>query len=136
MIYENGLGILRKIIGRYTNCKHYIAVDLISKHNRKGFRLGRVRYIINQLVTKHTLWRHMKRCDDRLHYDKKFKIFIISIRYINVNKSVFFIKNLLFMNKKLQCIELSQLFNWLSFHLNTLQFIVILWHMTYLDCIQ
>jgi hypothetical protein len=30
------MGILRKKLGRYTNCKHCIAVDLILKHNQKG----------------------------------------------------------------------------------------------------
>ena len=31
----------------------------------------------------------MKRCHDRLHYDRKFQIFIFLIGYINVNKGVF-----------------------------------------------
>ena len=31
----------------------------------------------------------MKRCHGRLHYDKKFQIFIFLIGYINVNKGVF-----------------------------------------------
>jgi hypothetical protein len=31
----------------------------------------------------------MKRCHGRLHYDRKFKIFIFLIGYINVNKGVF-----------------------------------------------
>jgi hypothetical protein len=39
------MGILRKNLGRYTNCKHCIAVDLILKQP-KGPVLGRVRYII------------------------------------------------------------------------------------------
>jgi hypothetical protein len=40
------MGILRKKLGRYTNCQYCIAVDLILKHNQKGSMLGRVRYII------------------------------------------------------------------------------------------
>ena len=31
----------------------------------------------------------MKRCHGRLHYDRKFQIFIFLIGYINVNKGVF-----------------------------------------------
>jgi hypothetical protein len=31
----------------------------------------------------------MKRCHGRLHYDRKFQIFIFSIGHINVNKGVF-----------------------------------------------
>ena len=42
----HGMEILRKKIGRYTNCKHCIAVDLLLNHNQKGSRWGRVRYII------------------------------------------------------------------------------------------
>ena len=38
--------ILRKKLGRYTNCKQCIAVDLILKHDQNGSRLVRVRYII------------------------------------------------------------------------------------------
>ena len=34
------------------------------------------------------MWRHMKRCHGRLHYDKKFQIFIFLIGHINVNKDV------------------------------------------------
>ena len=75
--------------GLYTNWKHCIAVDLILKHNQKGSRLGRVRYIIYSTKMKPTLWRHMKRCHGRLHYDRKFKIFIFLIGYINVNKGGF-----------------------------------------------
>jgi hypothetical protein len=36
-------------------------------------------------------WRHMKRCHGRLHYDRKFQIFIFLIGYINVNKGVFYL---------------------------------------------
>ena len=32
----------------------------------------------------------MKRCHGRLHYDRKFQIFIFLIEYINVNKGVGF----------------------------------------------
>jgi hypothetical protein len=35
------------------------------------------------------VWRHMKRCHCRLHYDRKFQIFIFLIGHINVNKGVF-----------------------------------------------
>ena len=35
------------------------------------------------------MWRHMKRCHGRLHYDRKFQIFIFLIGHINVNKGVF-----------------------------------------------
>jgi hypothetical protein len=35
-------GILIKKLGRYTNCKHCIEVDLILMHNQKGSRLRRV----------------------------------------------------------------------------------------------
>ena len=47
----------------------------------------------------------------KLHYDKKFQIFIFLIGYINIIKGVFLFNYQLFMNKKLQCIELYQLFN-------------------------
>ena len=83
--------ILRKQLGRYTNWRHCIAVDLILKHNHKGSRLGRVRYIICSTNMKPTLWRHIKRCHSRLHYHRKFKVFIFLIGYINVNKDVFFV---------------------------------------------
>jgi hypothetical protein len=33
---------INKKLGRYTNCKHCIEVDLILMHNQKGLRLGRV----------------------------------------------------------------------------------------------
>jgi hypothetical protein len=33
----------RKKLGRYTNCYHWIAVDLILKYNQKGSMLGRVK---------------------------------------------------------------------------------------------
>ena len=46
------MGILRKKLGRNTNCKHCIAVDLILKHNQKGTMLGRVRYIIYSTKSK------------------------------------------------------------------------------------
>jgi len=42
----HGMEILRKKLGRYSKCKHCIAVDLILKHNQRGYRLGRVRHII------------------------------------------------------------------------------------------
>ena len=83
------MGILRKKLRRYTDCKHCFAVDLILKHNQKGSMLGRVWYIIYSTNMKPTLWRHMKRCHGHLHYDRKFKIFIFLIGYINVNKGVF-----------------------------------------------
>jgi hypothetical protein len=35
----------------------------------------------------------MKRCHFRLHYDRKFQIFIFLIEYINVNKGVFCLCN-------------------------------------------
>ena len=35
------------------------------------------------------MWRHMKRCNVRLHYDRKFQIFLFLIGHINVNKDVF-----------------------------------------------
>ena len=34
----------------------------------------------------------MKRCHGRLHYDRKFQIFIFLIGYINVNKGVFLLR--------------------------------------------
>ena len=37
--------------------------------------------------------RHMKRCHGRLHYDRKFQIFIFLIGHINVNKGVFCLIN-------------------------------------------
>jgi hypothetical protein len=89
-----------KKLRQYTNSKHFIAVDLILKHNRKGSRLGRVRYIIYSTDMKPTLWRHMKRCHGRLHYDRKFKIFIFLFGYINVNKC-FLLNNYLLTNKRL-----------------------------------
>ena len=48
MIYENVLwdGNIKKNVGRYTNCKHFIAIDMILKHSLTGSRLGRVIYII------------------------------------------------------------------------------------------
>jgi len=38
MFYENVTwdGICRQTLGRYTNCKYCIAIDLILKHNQKG----------------------------------------------------------------------------------------------------
>jgi hypothetical protein len=39
-------GNIKIKIGRYTNCNHYIAVELILKHKQKGLRFGRVSYII------------------------------------------------------------------------------------------
>jgi hypothetical protein len=87
MFYEHVTwdGIIKKTF----RTKHCIIVDLILKHNQKGSRLGRVRYIIFSTNMKLTLWRHLKRCHGRLHYERKFKIFIFLIGYINVYKSVF-----------------------------------------------
>ena len=42
--------MLRKKLGRYTNCKHCIAIDLILKHNQKVTMLGRVRYIFQLFI--------------------------------------------------------------------------------------
>ena len=52
---QHRMGVLRKNLGRYTNCKHCIAVDLIFKHNQKDSKLGRVRYIIYSTNMKPTL---------------------------------------------------------------------------------
>jgi hypothetical protein len=49
LFYENVAwdGNIKKTLGRYTNGKHCLAVDLILKHNQKGSRFGRViQYII------------------------------------------------------------------------------------------
>jgi hypothetical protein len=51
--------------------------------------LGRVRYIIDSTNMIRLRKRHMKRCHGRLPYDRKFRIFIFLIGYINVNKGVF-----------------------------------------------
>ena len=55
----------------------------------KGFDVGKGQ--IHYLFNKHdpSLWRHMKRCHGRLHYDRKFQIFLFLIGCINVNKGVF-----------------------------------------------
>ena len=53
MLYENVPwdGNIKKKLGRYTICKHCIAVDLILKHNQKGSMLGRVKiYVFIQLT--------------------------------------------------------------------------------------
>jgi hypothetical protein len=58
-------GILRKKLGRYTNCKHCIAVDLILKHYQKGMMLVRVRYIIystNMIRPRDVTWRGFGHC--------------------------------------------------------------------------
>ena len=34
---------IKNNLGRYTNWKHCIVIDLILKHNQKGSRLGRIR---------------------------------------------------------------------------------------------
>jgi hypothetical protein len=50
MKMQHGMGILKKVRTIY-NCKHCIAVDLISKHNQKGTMLGRVNmYLFIQLT--------------------------------------------------------------------------------------
>ena len=41
---------IKKKIGRYTNCKHCLAIDLILKHNQKVTMLGRDRYIIQLFI--------------------------------------------------------------------------------------
>ena len=61
MFYENVSWdghIKKEKIGRYTNCNHCIAVDLISKHNQKGTMLGRVKiYLFIQLTWSDVTWR-------------------------------------------------------------------------------
>jgi hypothetical protein len=52
MFYENVSWdghIKKEKIGRYTNCNHCIAVDLISKHNQKGLLIGKgqTHYLFN-----------------------------------------------------------------------------------------
>ena len=90
-LYENVPwdGNIKKKFKTIYNCKHCITVDLILKHNQKGSMLGRVRYIIYLINMKPASWRHMKRCHGRLHYNRKFQIFLFLIGYINVNKDVF-----------------------------------------------
>jgi hypothetical protein len=46
---------INKKLGRYTNCKYCIEVDLILMYNQKGSRLGRVWYIIYTTNMKRTL---------------------------------------------------------------------------------
>ena len=92
MFYENVTWdqTIKKQFWAIINYKRCIQVDLILKHNQMGTILGRVRYMLFiQLIWSVPVWRHMKRCHGRLHYDRKFQIFIFLIGYINVNKGVF-----------------------------------------------
>ena len=83
------MGILRKKVRTIYNYKNCIAVDLILKHNQTGTILGRVRCMLFiQLIWSIPLTSH-EECHRRLHYDRKFQIFIFLIGYINVNKGVF-----------------------------------------------
>ena len=92
MCYENVTwdGNIKKQNRTIYNCKHCIAVDLILKHNQKDTMLGRVKIYLFIQLTWSDSWRHMKSCHGRLHYDRKFQIFIFLIGHINVNKGVFY----------------------------------------------
>ena len=87
MFYENATwdGNFKNKIKTIYHCKHCIAVDLILKQNQKGTMLGRVKiYLFIQLT-----WSDWVTSHGRLHYDRKFQIFIFLIRHNNVNKGVF-----------------------------------------------
>jgi hypothetical protein len=73
----------------------FVTSQLFWNRAHVGGRFGRRSHLVKvdfafSLVRSETLWHHMKRYHGRLHYDRKFKIIIFLIGYINVNKGFFF----------------------------------------------
>ena len=85
------MGILRNNLGRYTNCKHCNSVDLILKHNQKGLKLGRVKYIFHSasMISSDVLTSH-EEVSWPLTLLQEIQNMHISNRDINVTKGGFF----------------------------------------------
>jgi hypothetical protein len=67
----------------------------------------------------------MKRCHGRLHYDRKFQIFVFLIGYINVNKGVFCLiisyLQIKSYNVSIECVNCSETTYIIEIHVIKLQ---------------